>query len=306
MKRRNTTLQVSLVLLCVSILIGCEGGMSKLAKVADSISIGGGPVKREHFDSAKKVVKAGVAAKRTILPEEEYYISRAVGATVVSAYKPYDNEKATRYINVLGQTLAAASDKPYTFGGYRFLILDTDEVNAFAAPTGHIFVSRGMLRCCKSEDAVAAVLAHEIGHVQLQHGMQTIKKSRLTSFFTIAGTEAIKTWGGKDLAEATKIFEGTIDDVTQTLVTKGYSRASEGQADAAAVEIMKRVGYDPNALIDMLTIMKGHLKRGIGFAKTHPSPDVRIKGVKAAIGACPVSPTVAARQKRFEGVLEGI
>jgi beta-barrel assembly-enhancing protease len=85
---------------------------------------------------------------------------------------------------------------PETFGGYHFLILDSDEINAFAAPGGLIFVTRGMLRCCDSEDAVAAVLAHEVGHVQHQHGIQTIRKPALTSAFTILAAEGAGPWAG--------------------------------------------------------------------------------------------------------------
>ena len=93
-------------------------------------------------------------------------------------------------------TLSKTSDLPETFGGYHFLILDSDEINAFAAPGGFIFVTRGLLRCCKHEDAAAAVLAHEIGHVELRHGLQAIKKSRITTALTTLGIAGVKTFGG--------------------------------------------------------------------------------------------------------------
>jgi len=134
-------------------------------------------------DQAASINRSAVAAEKTfqdITPKQEHYIGRSVAATVLEAYKPYDRASLNQYLTVLGQTLAQYSDKPETFGGYHLLVLETDEINAFAAPGGLILVSRGLLRCCRSEDALASVLAHEIGHVQNQHGLRAIKRGRLT------------------------------------------------------------------------------------------------------------------------------
>ena len=138
---------------------------------------------------------------------------RSIVVIIINKYKPYNNKRANAYINLLGQTLAKASDMPETFNGYHFLILDSDEINAFAAPGGLIFITRGMLRCTQSEDAVAAVLAHEIGHVQFKHGLQAIKKSRVTSALITLGTEGVKTFGQEDLASLTETFEGSIGEI---------------------------------------------------------------------------------------------
>ena len=117
-----------------------------------------------------------------------------MAATVLVTYKPFDREQANAYLNLLGQTVAQFSTKPETFGGYHFLLLDTDEVNAFAAPGGLILISRGMVRCCKSEDELVAVLAHEISHVDHQHGLKAIRKGRLTSALTTLGAAAGSRW----------------------------------------------------------------------------------------------------------------
>jgi predicted Zn-dependent protease len=240
-------------------------------------------------------------------PEQEYYIGRTVGAIIVNQYQPYNNEDANRYINILGQTLAQASDMPETFAGYRFLILDTEEINAFAAPGGLIFVSRGLLRCCQNEDAVAAVLAHEIGHVQLKHGLQAIKKSRVTAALTNVAIEGVKKHGDKELAELTQVFEDSIFDITTTLITNGYSRSFEKQADIAAVTILQRVGYDPNGMIDMLNIMQERLQPGgLDFAKTHPSPEDRIVDVQENIGSYSKVETPEVRQQRFIAALGNV
>ena len=236
-----------------------------------------------------------------ITPEQEYYIGRSVAATVLHTYRPLDNAAANRYLNVIGGVLAQASDRPETFGGYHFQILNSDDVNAFSAPGGFVMVSRGMLRCCRSEDAVAAVLAHEIGHVQGQHGLRAIKKGRLTSALTVLAAEGAKNLGGQDVAELTRAFEGTIGDITSTLMNNGYARGLEREADQTAVTILQRVGYDPAALVAMLAEMKQHLQPGgLDFAKTHPSPDARIAELRGLISAAGPVATNPVRRRRFE------
>jgi len=276
------------------------GGLKDDAKVQKK------KIKRD-LKEVKRVGNDGVkAVKKTfadITPEQEYYIGRAVGATILDKYDPYNNKKANSYINLLGQTLAQASDMPETFGGYHFMILDSDEINAFAAPGGLIFVTRGMLRCCRHEDAAAAVLAHEIGHIQHKHGLQAIKKSRITSALTLVAVVGASMAAGQQMKGLTSSFSGSISDITTT-INKGYSRSFERQADKAAVTIMKRVGYDPNGMADMLNVMKKNLKPGgLDFFKTHPSPASRISDLKNIIGPYSEVKTHSARQPRFTKAL---
>ena len=132
---------------------GCQA-MGPLAKVGAATGI----ITGAQAESIGRVSDAVSKAAEEINPEQEYYIGRTIGAVITSKYKVYQNNSATDYINVMGQGLSKFSDMPETFGGYHFLVLDSDEINAFAAPGGFIFISRGLLRCCKDEDAVAAVL----------------------------------------------------------------------------------------------------------------------------------------------------
>ena len=257
---------------------------------------------------AASLQKSGTAIARSfedITPEQEYYIGRTVGAQILEKYRPYSDQRANAYINLIGQSLARVSDRPETFGGYHFLIQDSEEINALAAPGGLIFVTRGILRCCRSEDAVAAVLAHEIGHVQFRHGLQAIKKSRLTSALTLLGTESAKTFGTSDLARLTETFEQSISDITHTLIDRGYSRAFEYQADQAAVIITRRLGYDPFGLVELLREMETKLKPGKpDFAKTHPSPQSRLAEIETRVGAPTWIPEI--RQRRFKKALTGV
>jgi predicted Zn-dependent protease len=252
-------------------------------------------------------VKSGEAVAKSfedITPEQEYYVGRAVGANILSQIPPYEEAKTNAYLNQLGQSLAMSSDRPETFGGYHFLVLDSADINAFAAPGGLVFVSRGLLRCADSEDAVAAILAHEIGHVVKQHGLKAIKTARFKDAGLAIGKAAVEEMGSAELAKVTAAFSGTIDDITSTLVNSGYSRGAEKEADLAAVEILKRSGYDPNALVRMLVVMKSRLKPGgPDFAKTHPDPEDRIAEIRKVLPEAPAVAAPPARQSRYKAAL---
>lgn len=275
-------------------------GCSELTKVVTSAGVATGKISE---DQAKSVNRSAEAVEKTfqdITPEQEYYIGRSVAATIFASYKPYEQAALNQYVNVLGQTLAQASEKPETFRGYHFYVMDTDEINAFAAPGGLILVSRGLIRCCRSEDALAAVLAHEIGHVEKMHGLKAIKKGRLTSALTVLAVEAGKNLGGEQLAEVTKAFEGTIGDITGTLVNSGYARELEFEADAAAIRILRRVGYNPEGLVDMLDQMQKKLKPGShGFGSTHPTPKDRLQAARKLIGKPAAFKEPPVRKQRF-------
>jgi len=295
-------------ILAVSLLMlsGCET-LDMIAEGFTSAAVATGQITQAEADSIKKSSSAIGKAFDKLTPEQEYYVGRSVAATILSSYKPYDSQAANEYLNTIGQALALSSDMPETFGGWHFLIMDTDEINAFSAPGGLILISRGMLRCCKNETEVAAVLAHEIGHVQHQHGLRAIKKSRWTGALTTTLAEGAKNLGSEELAELTTAFEGSISDITSTMVNSGYARKLESEADATAIIIMKRVGYNPNGLKNMLLEMGknlSHDKRG--FAKTHPAPSDRIADIAPLLEACGPITTQIQRTARFKKTLGNI
>jgi beta-barrel assembly-enhancing protease len=292
-----------LPLLALLPLVSCQT-MESATTLATAIGQGAGVITQSQAESIRKTATAVVRSAEEFTPEQEYYIGRSVGAVVLAKYPAYDNGQVNQYVNLLGQTLAQASDLPAIFGGYHFLVLNSEDINAFATPSGLVFVTRGLLRCCKNEDALAAVLAHEIGHIQLRHGMHAIEKARVTEALTTLATEGAKQLGSREVAQLTQTFGGAITDITNTLINSGYARSSEFAADRASVALVTRVGYNPNGLLDMLTVMKKNLKAGgLDFAKTHPAPDDRIAEIQKS-GPTYASVSVpAARQQRFQQAL---
>lgn len=304
-KRHSLLIPTILIssLLAVVLFVGCD----EVAEIGTTIARGTGKISTGQADSINRSTKAIVKTQQELTPEQEYYIGRAVAATVFQTYSPLDQLQANNYLNLLGQSLVVFSNRPETFGGYHFLLLDSDEVNAFAAPGGLILVTRGMLRCCENEDELAAVLAHEICHVEMKHGLQAIKQGRLTEAFTVVAAESAKQLGSEELASLTREFEASVGDVVMTLTTSGYSRTQERDADAAAVRLLRRAGYPEAAMITMLQRMDERLANsgGLGFAKTHPSAMSRANALRSMITNTNSVPDTV-RQERFSAVMQPI
>jgi predicted Zn-dependent protease len=290
---------IGLIMLAVLAVTACAT-IETATTLATAVGEQAGVISHSQAESVRKSTVAVSRSLEDFTPEQEYYIGRAVGAVVLSKYPAYANTQVNQYINTLGQTLAAASNKPEIFGGYHFVVLDSDDINAFATPSGLVFVTRGLIRCCPTEDALAAVLAHEIGHVQLRHGMQSIEKARVTEALTVLAQEGAKNLGSREVAQLTETFSGAISDIANSMINKGYSRTFEYQADQASVALVQRVGYNPEGLVDMLAVMEKKLKPGgLDFAKTHPAPRDRITEIQSHNRTFTPVATPTIRQERF-------
>ena len=303
----NKTKIIALILVALFIIVFLTA-CSAVQQGADILAAGG----KISESDRKAIVQTSEAVRSSfadITEEEEYYIGRGVAALILSQYPVYDNQDLTQYVNTVGQAVVYSSNRPEIYAGYHFLILNTEEVNALAAPGGFIFVSKGLLRRCENEEMLASILAHEVGHVCARHGLQSIKKSRLVDAFRLIGQEAARRYGPEELTQLTNIFEGALGDVVDTLILRGYDRKFENEADELAVKFAGATGYTPQGLVDFLQTMVGDSSTaaGKGWFKTHPTPEQRIEKVKtqaASIGAYLVEEPV--RTKRFQQTLAGL
>ena len=185
----------------------------------------------------------------------------------------------------MGTAVSYTSDRPEIFGGYHFLILDSEEINAFACPGGFVFITRGLLSTCRDEEALACILAHEVGHVCAKHGLKAIKKSRLMNAFDVLLTETSKHYDQKQLAQLTDAFDGALGDIVDQLVVKGYSRQQEYEADRLGLQYATAAGYAPSGLVSSLENMAAGTDTGMGFFKTHPAPQDRLDKVRGEISS---------------------
>jgi len=192
-------------------------------------------VESETGVSTDPVVKAAKALSKSfeeITPEQEYFIGRAVAAEILAREAVLEDDAATAYVNRVGQTVAQASLRPEVFGGYHVILLESDEVNALAAPGAFLFVTRGLLRRCKTEDELAAVLSHEVIHIERQDGIRMIRQSeRFQALVDLGLEEALQSGDVGVLRDA---LDKIASELATTLLTHGYSRAIESEADVIA------------------------------------------------------------------------
>jgi predicted Zn-dependent protease len=208
---------------------------------------------------------------RTLLPistEKEVEIGRGIAATIAGRYPVSHDEALTRYVNLVGLTVAGVAPRPDI--NYHFAVLETPDVNAFAAPGGYVFITSGALHLIHSEAELAGVLAHEVGHVNAKHVINQIRKSDTM----------------REVKSQLDIQGGVLDQLvgsgTNMLFT-GLSREDELQADSLGLEYASAAGYDPGGLAAFIGRLSQHAGEGplADFYATHPKPDERIERLHA-------------------------
>lgn len=280
-----------------------------LSQLGASVLSSTGYVSQEQargiFSAGDKLVKS----QEELTPEQEYYLGRSVSAQVLDRFPPKLDPTKTKYINTVGQSVVLVSDLPETFGGYHFAVIDSSEINAVSAPGGFVYISSGLLKLLPSEDALAAVLAHEVAHVVKRHGVNAISNSHLFSALTdfskqAASVAASQVSSPVDLGPMTAVFAGSVSGVTEKLLTKGYDRGQEYDADLYAAMLLQRAGYDPRALLEVLTILKSHAGTASGgWFDTHPAPADRIEELEDDFSFPAETAASPARATRFKKII---
>lgn len=200
------------------------------------------------------------------LPREKAKVlGREIATNIVMRYGISQDAQTTFYVNEIGTVLAQRSGMPDI--GFHGLILDSDEINAFSSPGGFVLVTRGLLHFVQDEAELAAVLAHELGHVQSRHIEKALRHARLQEAFAGA-------------SNAPSVLRTQIvQQATDMLFTTGLAAEDEYEADQSAMRLMQRTGYDYRALFDILKRLES--QQGMHATKTldrtHPSPSKRLK-----------------------------
>ena len=259
-------------------------------------------IESDEVASAVSVVQAFQDANRVLTETEEYYLGRSVAAFMLTGHEADWNPGRTAYLNLLGTALAGYSPRPFTYGGYRFVMLNSPEVNAMACPGGLIFITRGLSDLAENEDQLAAILAHEIAHVVLAHGVGAVSSAKMTAAWTTLGTETARHLGSRETREMVESYGDIVSEITETIITTGYGRNAERSADSLAVHILADAGYSPMALalvLDRMATGSGTQ----GFWKTHPSPADRAAWIRSVIATSglsePSAADIARRTERF-------
>lgn len=244
-------------------LVGCAGGLPSLDDVLS-------PERREL------VGRLGAAAM-PMSTEMEVDIGRSVAGTVVAREPILDHDELQRYVELVGHAVAQQSPRRGELR-FHFAVLDEDEVNAYAAPGGYIFITRGALEVMESEAELAAVLAHEIAHVDAKHVVEEIRRA---DAFRVVQEEA-------DLSG--EVLE-RVTGVGSSLLFTGLSRGDEMEADSLAILYAGATGYRPDALVHFLERLQemeadparaGRLRQ---LGSTHPDSGERVEAARRILAS---------------------
>jgi predicted Zn-dependent protease len=205
--------------------------------------------------------------------QQELDIGKKMAPEIAREYGIYESDSLQQYVNSVGQSIAESSDRPDLF--YRFTVLNSPIVNAFALPGGYIFITRGLIAYMNSEAELSGVLAHEISHVTARHSVRQYTKA--VSYQVGTGIASIF------MPEAANF--SNFMDLAFTTISSGYSRAYETEADMLALRYAETAGYDACAIGSMLKTLNlldrysGGEKTHTSLFATHPETEKRIADV---------------------------
>ncbi|HEX6929506.1 MAG TPA: M48 family metalloprotease [Gammaproteobacteria bacterium] len=234
--------------------------------------------------------------------EEEAEIGHEAAATLLGASPLLEHEATQRYVNRVGRWVAMQSARPDL--PWRFGVIDHPNINAFAAPGGYVFITRGLLFQLRNEAELAGVLGHEIAHVVQKHHLEALKKEARLNLAGSLASAALES-GGKDASKYEWVTAGA-----KTLYTRGLDRDDEFAADRAGVVLAARAGYDPYGLLvvlqrlDSISADDGRLAL---LFKTHPAPADRLTELTQRMdGRFDALADARDGAGRFRGQMEGL
>lgn len=209
-------------------------------------------------------------------PEQERRIGTQVSGDLLGAVPLVRDDKLQRYVNQVGNWVALQSGSKGLV--WHFGVLDTEDINAFAAPGGYVFVTKGLYRRLNNEAELAGVLGHEIAHVTQKHHLKVLKQSSLIGALgQVAGSKAQKS----DQAVQNLIGNGA------EMMARGLDKNAEFEADRVGMVYAARAGYTPWGLPDVLQDLAGlpaKDDRTSLLYKTHPHPADRLAALGEAVG----------------------
>ncbi|MCK4251239.1 M48 family metalloprotease [candidate division WOR-3 bacterium] len=188
----------------------------------------------------------GPGGKKSLIlipTSQEVQIGKEVARDVESSEKLLNNQTVQNYVNKVGQKIAKVCDRKDV--KYKFKVLDNKEINAFACPGGFIYIYSGLLKIFDNEAQLAAVLAHEVGHVVARH---SIKRLQAIYGYTIIMEVALGSRMGKTARQ--------VADAATGLILQGYGRENEYEADNYGILYAKKAGYNPKAMIQVFEKFK--------------------------------------------------
>lgn len=247
----------------------------------------------------------------TMSQKRELEIGAEEHAKVLQSMQLVEEGKLTAYVNEVGQRLAVVSDRPDL--SFTFSVIDSPEINAFALPGGYVYINRGLMAYLNSEAELAAVLGHEIGHITARHAVQQQSRGSLARVASGVGgiVAAVATGSGYI---GSQIMD--VGSLWAQAGLSGFGREHELEADTLGAEYLRRAGYDPQAVIKVVTVLKNQEDFNTkvanqqpsyhGLFATHPRNDTRLQQAIASVGALPANQAKLLDDSKFRDTLDGL
>jgi predicted Zn-dependent protease len=247
-----------------------RSGLSAARGLLSTLGLGGGT-----SDAALGAADASARKNGEELTEEELQLGPQIAGRILGAAPLWQNDAAQRRVNRVGRWLAshtARPELPWTFG-----VIDTPDINAFAAPGGYVLVTRGMYELVDANDdlELAGVLAHELSHVVQRDHYEVIHKQEMEGYGLNLAASQVRVGGG-ELGSMTKDY---LAKHGASVMLTSLDRGAEYRSDEAAEVYLARSGYDPLALYAVLQKMTALGSKAPGMAqlfRTHPPLDERL------------------------------
>jgi predicted Zn-dependent protease len=241
------------------------------------------PVAGCKYDFSRIAEDVGTASTAVfgVDEAEEMKIGNAAAATLLGAGPLVQDAELQRYVNRVGRWVAQHSSRPDL--NWRFAVIDHPNINAFAAPGGYVFITRGLLLQLRSESELAGVLGHEIAHVTRKHHLDALQSE---ARMRLVGRAAETHLAGKgvDMGDYAWVVNGA-----KALYTNGLDRDDELDADRIGVVLAARAGYDPYGLPAVLQTLDSFSGSDDGrmalLFKTHPRPADRLDVLGRRMGS---------------------
>ncbi|HTF32924.1 MAG TPA: M48 family metallopeptidase [Myxococcota bacterium] len=224
----------------------------------------------------------------TLSVDEERNLGAELDAEVRSEVIFEPDPVILKYVQKIGNEIVrAAPPQPYQF---RFRVVDDDEINAFAGPAGYVYVHTAILKKARNVSEVAGVVAHEVGHVVKRHVAQNYNRAKDANMLKEAGVVAAALVVGGPVANLANLGGG----LAAMAYVNSFGREAETEADAFAVEVLPKAGYDPEGLVTFFqTIQREYGNSSLSFLESHPAPSDRIEAATRLIRAESLPPDLS-------------
>ena len=236
--------------------------------------------------------KANDVRELRMTDTEEQQLGLNVSERIRTRYGVVQDAGVHRYVSLVGTALAVSSTRPTL--PWTFIVLDTDGVNAFAAPGGYVHITRGALALIKSEAELAGVLAHEIIHITEKHTVRAIQKN-----------QAVQMGAAETLSGSAALMDRVVTAVYDNIVERGFGRAEENESDEQGITLANKTGYAPNGLTGFLTTLKDRnkdAKEKRGLFASHPEMQDRLDRITKLIASKKLAATATLEARYTKNV----